>query len=1056
MNEPFTVRMLRKNYFFLLVLLSFNASGQQPAKIGQVKTITHKDADIFGTQSAYIENVGQYGEKIEAYPYMGKILFAYEELGMPVLFTKNGLIHLHKKSRNFSYDEISKREKRRWEKTERKMEEAEENVKVITMEWVNANPNVQIIATDISAAYHTYGLLQSKAKAYKKITYKNIYPGIDIEYSFLSGKKAGFEYTIVAMPGADISLVKMKYGGDVKKIQQDNNGNFIVHSSVDGISQSSPVAYYKEEKTNKIEETAVTFLVNKNVISFKLSNQPNKEKSLVIDPFITNTNSLTGFNTSKAKDVDFDYAGNIYVSGGGDATIQKLAKYDQNGVLLWTFTGSLAAPLWNFGTSYGGWVVEKTTGRVYLGQGISGSGFSVVRLSSMGVYDNYVTTPNVNFGENWNMIYSCQNGTANIMIAGGGGSANNELALLAPPSLTPATSNLSGLSGGHNDISDVVIDPLTNELYTIYSTSVTSSGADNIIYKHTLPYSAATKLWSVPAKFFALHEPANRPYLTGLDNSSNTLAVNSNFLFYWDGKNLKAINKSTGADAGTALTIPANTMLWQGGIYADECNNIFIGSKNGTIKVYKFDGNLFDDDAAADITVTGFSANSVYDLAYDNSKQLLYASGDGFVASFDISTYCPSTIYTVSVIPDCQNLKAITSMVPVPPAGTTLTYALYNGTTLITTNANGIFSNLTNNTTYTVKVFLNQACGGTQAVTTFAMTDPPVLIVNNPPTICVPKTTDLTNAAIISGSSSGLSYTFWKDANATIPYSTPSNAVPGTYYIKAKAVSACVAITPVTVNAFPVPVADAGNDVSVCSGVDVRLSGSGGVAYSWTPVSRLDDPAAKNPLLKTPPSGINIYHLKVTDINGCESQVDAQVSISVSPVPKLFIGNDTIISMNEPFQLKAIDVNNSGFNDYTWSPAYGLDNARIYNPVATLDKDVNYIVTALTPDNCIARSIIHIKVYKGPEIYVPSAFTPDNNGTNDVLYAIPVGLKKFNYFRIYNRYGQLVFTTSDYKKGWDAKINGEKQGSNVFVWVAEGIDVKGNIVRRKGTTTVIR
>ena len=132
MNEPFTVRMLRKNYFFLLVLLSFNASGQQPAKIGQVKTITHKDADIFGTQSAYIENVGQYGEKIEVYPYMGKILFAYEELGMPVLFTKNGLIHLHKKSRNFSYDEISKREKRRWEKTERKMEEAEENVKVIT------------------------------------------------------------------------------------------------------------------------------------------------------------------------------------------------------------------------------------------------------------------------------------------------------------------------------------------------------------------------------------------------------------------------------------------------------------------------------------------------------------------------------------------------------------------------------------------------------------------------------------------------------------------------------------------------------------------------------------------------------------------------------------------------------------------------------------------------------------------------------------------------------------------------------------------------------------
>lgn len=95
----------------------------------------------------------------------------------------------------------------------------------------------------------------------------------------------------------------------------------------------------------------------------------------------------------------------------------------------------------------------------------------------------------------------------------------------------------------------------------------------------------------------------NRPYLGGggsaNDNSMNALAVNSSFLFYWDGKNLKAFNKSTGADAGTSLTIAVNDSLMQGGIYADECNNVFVGrNKNGTIKVYHFDGNTFDDAAA--------------------------------------------------------------------------------------------------------------------------------------------------------------------------------------------------------------------------------------------------------------------------------------------------------------------------------------------------------------------------------------------------------------------------------------------------------------------------
>ena len=74
----------------------------------------------------------------------------------------------------------------------------------------------------------------------------------------------------------------------------------------------------------------------------------------------------------------------------------------------------------------------------------------------------------------------------------------------------------------------------------------------------------------------------------------------------------------------------------QGGIFADECNNVFVGFTNGTIKVYKFNGSVFDDAAAADIHITGFGGNSIYDIAYNHGNNQIYACGDGFVTRFTL------------------------------------------------------------------------------------------------------------------------------------------------------------------------------------------------------------------------------------------------------------------------------------------------------------------------------------------------------------------------------------------------------------------------------------
>ncbi|HNP54741.1 MAG TPA: SprB repeat-containing protein, partial [Ferruginibacter sp.] len=249
----------------------------------------------------------------------------------------------------------------------------------------------------------------------------------------------------------------------------------------------------------------------------------------------------------------------------------------------------------------------------------------------------------------------------------------------------------------------------------------------NRIYKNAAPYNAATLAWNVASGFATVQEIQNRPYLVAgqIDNSANMLAVNSSYLFYWDGRNLKAFNKATGANVGTALTIAANTALQQGGVVADECNNVFVGSTNGTIKVYKFNGSTFDDAAAADLTITGFTTAPVYDLSYNEAMKLMYVSGRGFVASVDVSAYsCGSSTYTLSVTADCATLTATASIAPAPPTGSTITYQLYNGTLLVSSNNTGIFSGLQPNVSYSMHAIINQLCSGVQTISTFSVPAP--------------------------------------------------------------------------------------------------------------------------------------------------------------------------------------------------------------------------------------------------------------------------------------------------------------------------------------------
>jgi hypothetical protein len=749
---------------------------------------------------SFIENVGQYGKTMKGFENMGTIQLGYEGLGMPVLFTSKGLIHLQRKVEKLSHEEEEKLEKAGAKEAEI---ENKKNVtdRTITMEWLGSNPGVKIIAEEKTFDYHTYGLLTEKAYGYKKLTYKNLYPGIDVVYNFTNNNKAGFEYSLIVQPGADLSVVKMKYDGDVKKIKTDNKGNLIISSDIDGILITIPVSYYGPSLLNKTNaEVKTEYKIINNEISFAFPNGYDNTKAMVLDPFVSSTANLTGVFAGKAIDVDYDYQGNVYVAGGGSTNqtgtaSHSHAKYNSAGVLQWTFNGVLTIPSWQAGYYYGGWVVDKASGDLYIGQGFAFAGFRVIRVSTQGLYDNYITTANPSFQEDWKMYWYCNNGSPQILCAGGGLTGNTNIAICSPPStVLTATANLTGSAVIGQDMSDLVIDPVTNSLYTIYASSLDVNVKDHI-YKNNPPYSAATISWSAFSGFTVLGEILNRPYLGGsyADNSSNILAINANYLFYWDGKNLKAIDKATGNIVGTALTFAANTVLMQGGVVADACDNVYIGNTNGTIKVYKFNGTIFDDAAANDLTVAGFNT-SVYDLALDDSKKLLYASGDGFVASFDVAAYCPTTTYKVNVVPNCVTASAAATISPLPPSGSTITYTLFIGATPIATNTTGIFTGLNPNITYTVIATINIACSGQQATTTFILPGPTITFTQSN-TTCGANTGSITAA----GSGTPGPYSYSLNGGPFQPTGNFTGLAAGIYTLVVQGAGGCPNDTTVTI-----------------------------------------------------------------------------------------------------------------------------------------------------------------------------------------------------------------------------------------------------------------
>jgi gliding motility-associated-like protein len=264
---------------------------------------------------------------------------------------------------------------------------------------------------------------------------------------------------------------------------------------------------------------------------------------------------------------------------------------------------------------------------------------------------------------------------------------------------------------------------------------------------------------------------------------------------------------------------------------------------------------------------------------------------------------------------------------------------------------------------------------------------------------------------------------------------------------------------------FPQSVFDPA-DTTICYGTAAPLNSviTIGTNYTWIKTDSLQNPGngviSSSPFSLTSqayPSGTTNYVLSIEN-NGCPNYLLDTFHINVIPQIILNAGNDTSVVVGEPLQLHATS-NDTTEDNFTWTPPTDLSSPNTSSPIGIYGSNIDtitYIVKATDAYGCYGVNKISVRVFKTvPDIFVPNAFTP-GKGINNIFRPIAAGISSLKYFRVYNRWGQLVYATEQIEQGWDGSVGGKQQDSGTFVWMVQGIDYTGRTITKKGTMVLIR
>ncbi|MEM7035881.1 MAG: T9SS type B sorting domain-containing protein, partial [Bacteroidota bacterium] len=292
----------------------------------------------------------------------------------------------------------------------------------------------------------------------------------------------------------------------------------------------------------------------------------------------------------------------------------------------------------------------------------------------------------------------------------------------------------------------------------------------------------------------------------------------------------------------------------------------------------------------------------------------------------------------------------------------------------------------------------------------------------------------------------------WMANDTAVPGATNANFTatgPGTYSVLITDANGCSYESPLF-NVFPgenpqAEIVPQGT-FPFCFGDSILLQGSGGLTYQWI-LDGVAIPGATDSMIYASMSGI--YSLVVT--TGCGQDTSPPLSTTISDGPQAGFTYE-----NHPEdQVQLIDASISGAT-WLWDFGGGGPTSTEQNPFQSFPGPGEYLVTMITWDefgcsDTIAQTILVVD----PDFFIPNAFSPNNDGINDVAWT-HFGLLTDVEFRIFDRWGTVVFLTTSPNEFWDGTINGKQAPESTYFFDLQAVNPQGEEVRETGHLTLVR
>lgn len=972
----YDLKLLKQHIFFVLILLSLLTFSQKSFVNQSPKSGFVASGDVFGTR-VFIENKGQF----KLLPSGEVVKFLYEHGGEKIYFTSKGLVYEQQKA-----ETLSEEEREAAEKGGAPLPVKTPKLYYVNMNWLNVNSNIELVADQKQSHYFTYGSEDLNAPTYKKLVYKNVYPNIDIEYTIPEDKTYGIKYTLILHPGANAKDVKIQYSGDVSRIKQLSNGDIQIKTPVEDIIEHAPISF---DETKQVINSS--FNLDNHLIQFNFPNDYNHSKTLFVDPWVTAVSGMPG--NQYAFDVDHDLSGNTFIYGGGNSPSNfKVSKYNATGTLQWTFSGVLTTPNWQTLVSWvSGIGVEKTSGKTYVASRAAAGG--VVRLTAAGNYDNFLSAGTQMTIEVGDVEFNCN---GNLLVFGGAfvspgsSGASAEIVDVVTGSVTAYSNFQPATNSCCLDIVDGTVDMLGN-IFVLYGSGNAQSPVGNKIAR--VANSFTTTVWTMFSNYTAFGEIGNPGNLGGgsgvTGTKFNSLDVNLNYLYYYNGFNIAAFDRTTGTLVAT--TSNSLTVKQQAGIAVDDCDNVYVGG-GGTILCYHFNGTSFS-------TLTPIALNAsvtnqyVFDLQLDKVTKTLYVAGSGFVGTYSAvnSLSCSAIVNNCACIQpfvsvtttstNCVNVGTSTANIAGMPGPYTYSWMPGGQTTSVVTGLNP--------GSYTVAVTSTSCNATASAVTVFTSALPPyVLNVNSTSITCA----NLGSATVgLTGMPGPFSYTWLPTSQAS---SVATGLSPGTYTLNIYSFGCNLTFSTTTAFTSLIPLTGSINisNSITCFGASTGTGnvtnlagGSGSQSYLWLNPANVSYSTSSVSNLSS-----GIWSVTVTDLlTGC--QIAQSYYIPQAPAMNL------LLSANTPTNCAGTNIVLTGTNSGGTPALLGADYTYTWTggpsvPTNTVSQGLagTYVYTLSSRDslNCLTSNTIGVDFIQNPVLSVSNvSICPLTVGTLTALGA---------------------------------------------------------------------